>query len=85
MFYTHRYLKFILNTSLESDLTQIAEIFQGICDNCRAGTMLRVVFACVGAADEEQCVYSLHRSVQGVLWTVEVATIFRVKVFSYLL
>ena len=50
-----------------------------------AGEMLRVVFACVGAADEEQCVYSLHRSVQGVLWTVEVATIFRVKVFSYLL
>ena len=49
------------------------------------GTMLRVVFACVGAADEEQCVYSLHRSVQGVLWTVEVPTIFRVKVFSYLL
>ena len=47
--------------------------------------MLRVVFACVGAADEEQCVYSLHRSVQGVLWTVEVAMIFRVKVFSYLL
>ena len=42
-----------------------------------AGEMLQVVFACVGAANEEQCVYSLHRSVQGVLWPVEVATISR--------
>ena len=67
---------FILNTFL--DLTQIAEIFQGICDNCGGNVgKLQVVFACVGAANEEQCVYSLHRSVQGVLWPVEVATISR--------
>ena len=68
---------FILNTFL--DLTQIAEIFHEICDNCGGNVFskLQVVFACVGAANEEQCVYSLHRSVQGVLWPVEVATIFR--------
>ena len=66
-----------MNTFL--DLTQIAEIFHEICDNCggNVGRKLQVVFACVGAANEEQCVYSLHRSVQAVLWPVEVAIIFR--------
>ena len=74
---------FILNTFL--DLTQIAEIFQGICDNCGGNVVskLQVVFACVGAANEEQCVHSLHRSVQGVLWPGEVATIFRGRFYNF--